>query len=43
MDKANLEELLKFILESIALIEERFKPIVNSDDFMKKDTYTSLY
>ncbi len=37
MDKANLEELLKFILESIALIEERFKPIENSDDFMKDD------
>ena len=37
MDKANLEELLKFISESIVLIEERFKPIENSDDFMKDD------
>jgi len=34
MDKANLNELLKFILESISLIKERFKVIESSDDFL---------
>jgi uncharacterized protein with HEPN domain len=34
MDKANVKELLLFILESIALIKERFETINSSDDFM---------
>jgi len=35
MDKANNFELLKFVLESIAMIKDRFKPIKSSDDFMQ--------
>ncbi len=35
MDKANLSELLKFIIESITLIKDRFKTINTSDDFIK--------
>ena len=34
MDKANINELLQFILESIALIKERFLNINSSDAFM---------
>lgn len=34
MDKANNQELLKFILESIGMIKDRFEGINNSDDFM---------
>ena len=34
MDKSNLKELLMFIRDSIKLIQERFKPINSSDDFM---------
>ena len=34
MDKANNIELLKFVLESIALIKKRFEDIGNSDDFL---------
>ena len=37
MDKANYIELLKFILDSIALIKDRFKVIGVSDDFMDTD------
>ncbi len=37
MDKANISELLKFILESIALIKERFLEIENSDSFMENN------
>jgi len=37
MDKANLNELLKFILESIALIKNRFEVIQVSDDFLQND------
>jgi uncharacterized protein with HEPN domain len=37
MDKANIRELLKFILESIALIKRRFKNIKKSDDFLADD------
>jgi len=33
MDKANIQELLNFILESIILIKDRFKPITSSDVF----------
>ncbi|MBU0631665.1 DUF86 domain-containing protein [bacterium] len=35
MDKANLEELINFILTSIELIKNRFKIIKSSDDFLK--------
>lgn len=35
MDKASLEELLKFILESLSLIKERFSIITCSDDFLR--------
>ena len=35
MDKANNFELLKFVLESIGMIKDRFKPIKSSDDFMQ--------
>jgi len=35
MDKANMNELLKFILESIILIKERFEVIKSSDDFIE--------
>lgn len=34
MDKANISELLNFILESLHLIKERFAPIGSSDDFL---------
>jgi len=34
MDKASQAELLKFILESIGLIRERFEGIDMSDDFL---------
>ncbi len=34
MDKANTGELIKFILESITLIKERFEVINESDDFL---------
>ena len=34
MDKANKHELIKFMLESIALIKERFEVINQSDDFL---------
>jgi len=37
MDKANLNELLKFILESISLIKDRFTVINSSDDFIQDD------
>ncbi len=37
MDKATTKELLKFILESIALIQRRFEPIQSSDDFLNSD------
>ncbi len=37
MDKSNLKELIKFILESIHMIKNRFEPIHSSDDFMKDD------
>jgi uncharacterized protein with HEPN domain len=37
MDKATTRELLKFILESIALIKRRFKNIKSSDDFLDSD------
>ncbi len=34
MDKVNNQELLKFILESIKMIKDRFENITSSDDFM---------
>ena len=34
MDKSSTLELLKFILNSIALIKDRFKAIKISDDFL---------
>jgi len=34
MDKTNNQELLKFIIESIEMIKERFEGITNSDDFL---------
>jgi uncharacterized protein with HEPN domain len=34
MDKASLEELINFILESIKLVRERFEVIEKSDDFL---------
>jgi uncharacterized protein with HEPN domain len=34
MDKANISELIHFILQSIHLIQERFAPINSSDDFL---------
>jgi len=37
MDKANLNELIKFILESLTLVKNRFKNIKSSDDFLKDD------
>ena len=43
MDKVNNQELLKFILESIKMIKDRFNGIVSSDDFMHtKDGMTKL-
>lgn len=37
MDKSSTLELLDFILESIAIVKRRFKPIVSSDDFLEDD------
>jgi uncharacterized protein with HEPN domain len=37
MDKSNNTELLKFILESISLIKNRFEVINKSDDFLDND------
>lgn len=37
MDKANILELLKFVLDSIALIKRRFQEIESSDDFLSND------
>jgi uncharacterized protein with HEPN domain len=37
MDKSTTRELLKFILESIALIKRRFESIKSSDDFLDSD------
>jgi uncharacterized protein with HEPN domain len=37
MDKANISELLKFILDSIKLIKDRFEVIHASDDFLEND------
>ena len=37
MDKATTRELLKFVLESIALIKRRFETIKSSDDFLDSD------
>jgi uncharacterized protein with HEPN domain len=37
LDKANINELIKFILESINLIKIRFEPINSSDDFLEND------
>lgn len=37
MDKANIEELLNFILESIALIKSRFQNINSTEDFLADD------
>ncbi|WP_320033437.1 DUF86 domain-containing protein [Campylobacterota bacterium DY0563] len=34
MDKTNNQELLKFILDSIEMIKDRFEGITSSDDFM---------
>ena len=34
MDKANSQELLKFILNSIEMIKKRFVGITSSDDFL---------
>jgi len=34
MDKANNQELLKFILASIEMIKDRFEGISSSDDFI---------
>jgi len=43
MDKASQAELLKFVLESIGLIRERFEVIGNSDDFLEsKEGLTQL-
>ncbi len=37
MDKRDSLELVEYILNSIELIEDRFKYIDNSDDFLKDD------
>ena len=43
MDKVNNQELLKFILESIKMIKDRFEGITSSDDFMySKEGLTNL-
>ncbi len=43
MDKTNNQELLKFILDSIEMIKDRFEGITSSDDFMySKDGMTKL-
>ncbi len=43
MDKTNTQELLKFILESIEMIKDRFEGIDSSDAFMySKEGMTNL-
>ena len=43
MDKANNQELLNFVLESIKMVKDRFEGIITSDDFMHtKDGMTKL-
>jgi len=37
MDKSNINELLKFIQESIVLIKRRFEGISSCDDFLEDD------
>jgi len=37
MDKATIRELLKYMDESIVLIQKRFEPIKSSDDFFEND------
>lgn len=37
MDKATIAELLDFILESLRLINRRFKGVESSDDFLDSD------
>lgn len=37
LDKRNIEELLNYILESIAIIKRRFESIHESHDFLKDD------
>lgn len=37
MDKANFQELIKFIQDSIILIKRRFQTIQSSDDFLAND------
>jgi len=37
MDKSTNLELLKFIMQSIALVKRRFQGILDSDDFMATD------
>jgi uncharacterized protein with HEPN domain len=37
MDKASIAELLDFILESLRLINRRFKGVESSDDFLDSD------
>lgn len=37
MDKANLQELIKFIQNSLTLIKRRFEAIRSSDDFLAND------
>jgi hypothetical protein len=37
MDKATTKELLRYILDSIALIKRRFEKIESSDDFLATD------
>lgn len=37
MDKATIAELLDFILESLRLINRRFKGVKSSDDFLDSD------
>ena len=42
MDKSNVNELLKFILESISLIKRRFEGIHDSDDFLEDEGVDKL-
>ena len=43
MDKVNNQELLKFVLQSIEMIRDRFEGIKNSDDFIySKEGMTKL-
>jgi uncharacterized protein with HEPN domain len=37
MDKANISELVKFIIDSISLIKRRFENINSSSDFLDND------